>query len=77
MRTDPKRPYIYAVDKVNNNLLFVNTDTKQLEKNIFIGSVPVDLDLSLDAKELYVANFGSTQIAVVDLDIRFRWHIQR
>ncbi|HWA78254.1 MAG TPA: hypothetical protein VG937_38225 [Polyangiaceae bacterium] len=68
MCTDPKRPYLYAVDKVNNSLLFVNLNSRKVEKSIFVGSAPVDLDLGLDANELYVANFGSTQISVVDLE---------
>jgi hypothetical protein len=70
MVVDPKRPYLYAVDKVNNALLFVNLDTRQLEKSLFVGSSPVDLDIDEDKDELFIANFGSTQIAVVDLTTR-------
>jgi DNA-binding beta-propeller fold protein YncE len=68
MAVDPVRPYLYALDRVNNNFLFINLETKSLEKTIFVGSSPVDLDFDADVAEAYVANFGSTEIAVVDLD---------
>jgi 6-phosphogluconolactonase (cycloisomerase 2 family) len=67
---DPKRPYLYAVDKVNNSLHFINLTTKMLEKTIFIGSSPVDLCINLAGTELFVANFGSTEISVVNLETR-------
>jgi hypothetical protein len=68
MLTDPKRPYLYAVDRVNNAFLFVNLKTRAVEKSIFVGSNPVDLDFGPSGDEVFVANFGSTQIAVVDLE---------
>jgi DNA-binding beta-propeller fold protein YncE len=68
MVVDPTRPYLYALDRVNNDFLFINLETKSLEKTIFVGSSPVDLDFNDDMTEAYVANFGSTEIAVVDLD---------
>lgn len=68
MIVDPSRPYIYALDQINNSLLFINKETKSVEKTIFIGSSPTDIDINLDYSRAYVANFGSTQIAVVDLD---------
>ena len=67
MIVDPKRPYLYGVDKVNNSLHFVNLTTNTVEKTIFVGSSPVDLDINLQGTTLYIANFGSTQIAMVDL----------
>lgn len=67
MLVDPKRPYLYAVDKVNNSLLFVNLEKRVLEKTLFVGSSPVDLDIDAANDELFIANFGSTQIAVVNL----------
>lgn len=68
MIVDPVRPLIYALDKVNNSLLFIDTDEGVLEKTIAVGSSPTDLDMSLDGQKLYIANFGSTQINVVDLN---------
>ena len=70
MMVDPTRPYLYALDKVNNSLHFVNLTTNTVEKTIFVGSTPVDLDINLQGTTLYVANFGSTQIATIDLATR-------
>jgi DNA-binding beta-propeller fold protein YncE len=70
MKTDRTRPYLYAIDSVNNSLLFVNTTTNTLEKTIFVGSKPQDLDVDVAGTELYIANFGATQITVVNLDTR-------
>jgi DNA-binding beta-propeller fold protein YncE len=68
MLIDPERSYLYALDRVNNAFLFVNLDTEMLEKTIFVGSTPVDMDFSDDASEIFVANFGGTEISVVDLE---------
>jgi len=68
MLIDKTRPYIYALDQINNSLLFINKTDKIVEKSIFVGSSPTDFDISLDNKKMYVANLGSTQIAVVDLE---------
>jgi len=65
---DPERHYLYALDSVNNNMLFINLDSNQVEKTIFVGSKPVDLDFDAANKNAYVANWGSTEIAVVDLE---------
>jgi hypothetical protein len=58
------------VDRVNNSLHFVNLNTNAVDKTIFVGSTPVDMDINLTGDTLYVANFGSTQIATVDLASR-------
>ena len=68
MIVDPNRPFIYAVDRFNNSLLFIDTDQGMLTKTIAVDSNPSDLDISLDGEKLYIANFGSTQIDVVDLN---------
>lgn len=70
MLADRTRPYLYAVDTVNNGLLFINTSNNMVEKTIFIGSRPQDLDINPAGTELYVANFGATELAVVNLDTR-------
>ena len=67
MAVDPQRPYIYAIDRVNNSLHFVNLATQTVDKTIFVGSAPTGLDINATDTELYVANSGSTEIAVVDL----------
>ena len=68
IKIDPVRPYIYALDKINNSLLFINKDEKIVEKTIFVGSSPSDMSITLDNSKMYIANYGSTQIAVVDLE---------
>ncbi|GJM33378.1 MAG: hypothetical protein DHS20C18_23790 [Saprospiraceae bacterium] len=68
MKVDPVRPYIYALDKVNNSLHFINTDDKVLEKTIFVGSSPTGFDLNPNGDLLYIANFGSSELTVVDLN---------
>jgi DNA-binding beta-propeller fold protein YncE len=70
MLVDRTRPYLYALDSVNNSLHFVNLTSKTIEKTIFIGSKPADLDVNMAGTELFVANFGSTEIAVVNLETR-------
>lgn len=64
---DSKRNFIYAIDRVNSNLLFINVSTQKSEKTIYIGKTPTDLDIDATGDTLYVANFGSTEIAAVDL----------
>lgn len=68
MLVDPARPTLYALDRTNNLLHFVDLVNNEVTSSIYIGSRPVDLDISPDGKELFVANFGSTELAVVDLD---------
>lgn len=70
MKADRERPYIYGVDRVNNRLLFINTKSLEVEQSIFVGSAPVDMTFSRDNSKLYVANYGSSLIAIVDLDSR-------
>lgn len=70
MMADPKRAYLYGIDKVNNSLHFINLTTNTVEKSIFVGSSPTDLDINLKGTTLYIANFGSTQISMIDLDMR-------
>ena len=68
MMVDPSRAYVYALDKDNNELLFINTDSKQVEKSIFVGSNPSGMDMNADYSKLYVANNGSSLVSVVDLN---------
>jgi DNA-binding beta-propeller fold protein YncE len=70
MVVDRKRPYLYAIDSVNNQLHFVNLTTNTLEKSIFVGSKPADLAINVANTELFIADFGATEIAVVNLETR-------
>jgi len=68
MLVDPVRPYLYVLDGYDSALLFVNLDTNELEKKIFVGSAPRDLDINVQDTELFVAASGSKQVAVISLD---------
>lgn len=68
MIVDPNRPFIYALDRFDNSLLFIDTDQGLLTKTISVDNWPTDLDISLDGEKLYIANFGSTKINVIDLN---------
>jgi DNA-binding beta-propeller fold protein YncE len=70
MLIDRTRPYLYALDKVNNSLHFVNLTTKSVESTIFVGSTPVDMDVNQANNKLFIANFGSTEISIIDLETR-------
>lgn len=64
---DPNNPIIYGLDTENNSLVFINTELGEVVNSIFVGSIPTDMDFSLDNQLLYIANYGSTNITVVDL----------
>lgn len=70
MKLDPVRPYIYAIDEINNSLLFINKESQTVEKTIFVGSSPSDIAINLDNSKAYISNYGSTQISVIDLESR-------
>ena len=67
MLHDPDNPLIYGLDTDNNSLVIINTDIGQVVNSFYVGSTPVDMDFSLDNQLLYIANYGSTEITVVDL----------
>ena len=68
LKIDPVRPYIYALDRDNGNLLFINKQTLLVENTISVGNSPNDMDISLDNSKLYIALFNTDKIAVVNLD---------
>jgi len=70
MMVDPVRPFLYALDRVNNSLVFVDLSTNSVESTIFVGSSPTDMDIDIAGDEMFIANFGSTELAVVDLVTR-------
>lgn len=65
---DPQRPYIYLSDFDANRLYFISRDSRQIAKEMVIGTRPADLGFSMDGEQLYVALAGGSQIAVLDLD---------
>lgn len=70
MKADPNRPFLYALDRINNSLMFISTESLSITKTLFVGSAPTDLYISLDGFQLFIANFGSTQITVVNLALQ-------
>jgi len=68
LKIDSTRPYIYALDRNNGYLLIINKETLSVENSIFVGSLPADLDISLDNSKLYIALSGTNKIAVVNLN---------
>jgi hypothetical protein len=70
---DRERDYIYAIDFDNNQLLFINTLTKSIEKQLAVAQEPVDLDIDANGEFLYVACTGtinSRKISKVDLNLQ-------
>jgi YVTN family beta-propeller protein len=65
---DPSRPRIYASIPATNTIAVLRTDTRTLEKSIFVGSDPQGMAISPDGHKLFVANRGGQNIGVVDLD---------
>ncbi|MCF6410099.1 S-layer homology domain-containing protein [Pseudalkalibacillus salsuginis] len=61
-RTNKK---IYAVSEENNKMLTINAVTMEIENEQSVGSFPSDIDLAGD--KLYIADYGSTYITVIDL----------
>src|SRR5688572_7949308 len=53
---DARRPWIYAIDKTNNDVLFINLETRSVEKRLYVGKDPTDADLDATGNLLFVAN---------------------
>ena len=74
MRPDPGRPWLYAIDQVNSEVLFIDLRTASVSSSIYVGDSPSDLDIDVTGNFLYVANqgpgtglYGSWRIGVVAL----------
>jgi DNA-binding beta-propeller fold protein YncE len=74
MRPDPSRPWLYAIDQVNSEVLFIDLRTASVSRSIYVGDSPSDLDIDATGNFLYVANqgprtglYGSWRIGVVAL----------
>lgn len=64
---DPDAPMIYGLDTENNSLVFINTEQQVVINTIYVGPTPTDMDFSMDNQKLYISNFGSETISVVDI----------
>ena len=60
----------YATNRSQNRVEVLSLTTHALEAPIAVGSSPVSLDLSPDRTTLYVANYDSNDVSVVDLSLR-------
>lgn len=72
LKVDNSRPYLYALNTTDNTLDIINKNSMALEKSIFVGSQPSDLDISPDNSSMYIANKGSNQITLVDLNAQVK-----
>jgi hypothetical protein len=56
---DPHRPWVYAIDRQDSNILFINLTTGTVGKTLYVGQDPSDCDIDSSGNFLYVANKGS------------------
>jgi len=75
MLTDFGEAYVYGLHRGSGSfedafLLFINTDTEQVEKTISIGANPTDMTINYGEGRLYVTNWGHGFTRVVDLSRR-------
>ncbi|MCM3125062.1 MULTISPECIES: YncE family protein [unclassified Mesobacillus] len=63
---DEANKKIYAISKHDNLLLYINSETLEVEHARFIGSMPTDIDRV--GNQLYIANYGGTNISVTGLN---------
>ena len=64
---DPSRDVIYGLNSTKNQIIFIDANTLLPSRAETIGSQPVHMAIDSTNDLLYVANFGSTEIAVIDL----------
>jgi DNA-binding beta-propeller fold protein YncE len=71
---DPNRPWVYAINRVGSEILFVDLQTASLRRSIYVGKDPSDFDIDSTGNLLYIANKGpgtglpgSWRIGVVEL----------
>ncbi|MEA3443250.1 MAG: hypothetical protein U9R19_00840 [Bacteroidota bacterium] len=67
MLADPDRNYIYAIDYLNDELLFINTETEDIEKKLTMSDGPIDLDIDASGNTLYVICMNDDRITIIDL----------
>lgn len=64
---DKNNEKIYAISKATNKLFFIDAKTYNVEKEVFVGAQPIDIQLHNG--KIYVALFGAHKIAVVPTNI--------
>ncbi|AJY75069.1 S-layer homology domain-containing protein [Paenibacillus beijingensis] len=61
---DEAHDQVIAVSRDSNKLLYINASAMTVTKEVYIGSMPTDVDLAGD--NVYVALHGATHVAVTD-----------
>ena len=59
---------IYVCNEANQELWVLNADTLALEKTITVGEFPHSCVIGADNKHIYVSNWGSRTVSIVDLE---------
>jgi hypothetical protein len=77
---DPDRPYLYALNRTDNKVLFIDLELKTISE-LYVGKLPTSIALNENNDKLYVANAGTGsgtsggyQIAVVDIATKTKSH---
>jgi hypothetical protein len=77
---DPTRPYLYALNRTDSKVLFIDLELKTISE-LYVGKLPTSLALNASNDKLYVANAGTGsgtsggyQIAVVDIATKTKSH---
>jgi hypothetical protein len=56
---DPHRTWVYAIDRQNSEILFINLLTGSVQNKLYVGKDPTDFDIDATGNFLYIANKGS------------------
>jgi YVTN family beta-propeller protein len=69
----PNKPILYAANRGGSNLaghvVLFDSSTGKLRKRIQVENTPYDLVLSPDGRRLYVSNWGSESVSVIDTEL--------
>jgi len=64
----PRNEKLCVCNEANNEVWVVNANTLALEKRIAVGQHPHSCVLGEDKRHLYVSNWGSRNVSVVDME---------
>ncbi len=70
----PTSNELYVCNEANHEILVLNANTLQVEKAIAVGQHPHSCVFGADSRHLYVSNWGSRSVSIVDTEkgIRLR-----
>ena len=63
----PSKPLLFAANRTAGYIAVFNTESGEIEKRISTEKNPYDLVLSADATTLYVSNWASNSVQVIDV----------